>query len=65
MSTLGKWVFGTNGCVETGTNGCLRYDEHFGANGHYRTDELWAKWALGANGHLGKMGTRKNEHQGK
>ena len=26
---------------------------------------IGTKWALGANGHLGKMGTRKHEHQGK
>ena len=38
---------------------------HFGANGHFGTDEHWGKWALGANGHLGKMGSRKNENQGK
>ena len=36
-----------------------------GKMGKFRTDELWAKWALGANAYLGKMGARKNEHQGK
>ena len=33
----------------------------FEADGHRGK---W-KWALGANGHLGKMGTTKNERQGK
>ena len=38
---------------------------HFGAKGRCGTNEHWGKWALGANGHLRQMGTRKNLHQGK
>ena len=43
----------------TGTNG------HLGAKRHFWNDEQWGRWAFGENGHLGLMGTRKNEHQGK
>ena len=51
-----KWMFG-----EMGTLG----QNPFGTNGHFRTDELWGKWAWGANAYLGKKSTRENEHQGK
>ena len=61
MSSLGKLVFGTNGHVETGTNGCLGHNGHFGTNGHFRIDELWAKWGKWAPG---KMSTRVNRQLG-
>ena len=37
---LGKWVFGTNGHVGTGTMDVLE-NEHLGANGHFGTNEHW------------------------
>ena len=40
MSTLGKWVFGTNGYVETGTMDVWG-NEHLRANGHFGTNEHW------------------------
>ena len=40
MSSLGKWVFGTNGHVGTGTIDVWR-NEHLGANEHFGTNEHW------------------------
>ena len=42
------------------------YLEHLiGQTKTFQADGNMDKWALGANGQLGKIGTRKNEHQGK
>ena len=50
--------FGTNGIKSMqglGQKG-IRGNGHFGTNGHFRTDELWGKWALGQMGNLGQIG---------
>ena len=59
-----KWALWENGtCLGQMENGtCLGQmgmwglgqmsiwgNGHLGANGHFGTDELWGKWALGAN----------------
>ena len=62
-------MFGTNGHVETGTNGCLEHNGHFGANGTLGSMSFgpsgrwgqmctWGKWAPG------KMSTRVNRQLG-
>ena len=57
MSILGKWVFGTNGHVETGTNGCGT-----GTNGilgpmSIEASKHWGNWAPEKIGVLGNIGT--------
>ena len=59
MNILGKWVFGTNGHVETETNGHLRKWAFLGKWA------LWDRCALGQVGIGGKWALGENEHQEK
>ena len=59
MSTWGKWAPGK---MSYRANEYLQQMGTLEHNGHLGTDRHWSKWALEKNGHLGQMGTRKNEH---
>ena len=51
MSSLSKWVFGTNGHVGTGTMDVWG-NRHLGSNGHFGTNEHWYR-GVGVGGNLG------------
>ena len=81
MLTLGPMSFGASGhweqicalgenehqekLVPGQTGRLFAANEHFEPNGYLGNDEHWDWWALGENGQLGLMGTRKNELQSK